>query len=264
MNATAKRALMTHMTGKERREREMRDMPYRYGEEMRMGDGYRYHDGMRGVYSGMESYEPEMRRGRNNRGRYMSARDSYDGSRMGGYYDGMVREESMPYIPPVYERVERSEPRMHRIGFSVDGEMERLPQEEVRHDYRADATYSGGDEMMRRSGERTSGHGEGLAIPPMTQQLATQWLDNIENEDGSHGPHWSLEQTKQVMAQKNISCDPTEFWAAMNMMYSDYCGVAKKLGVNNMDFYSCMAKAFLDDKDAKPDKLARYYTYIVK
>ena len=31
-----------------------------------------------------------------------------------------------------------------------------------------------------------------------------------------------------------------------------------------MDFYVYMSKAFLDDKDAQPDKLERYYQYIVK
>ena len=56
----------------------------------------------------------------------------------------------------------------------------------------------------------------------------------------------------------------TDYRKASLEMYSDYMPVAKKLGVNNMDFYTQMAKAFLDDKDALPDKLARYYEYIVK
>jgi len=99
---------------------------------------------------------------------------------------------------------------------------------------------------------------------PFSREMAMKWASQMENKDGTHGPHWTIEQTKQVMAQKGIECDPTEFYAAMNMMYSDYSGVAKKLGVNNMDFYAWMAKAFLDDKDARPDKLARYYEYIVQ
>ena len=33
---------------------------------------------------------------------------------------------------------------------------------------------------------------------------------------------------------------------------------------SKIEFYADMAKAFLDDKDAQPDKLARYYEYIVK
>ena len=62
-----------------------------------------------------------------------------------------------------------------------------------------------------------------------------------------------------------IECDPAEFWAALNMIYSDYVKVAKKFNVgSNIDFYVDMAKAFLDDKDAGPDKLAKYYQYVVR
>lgn len=87
----------------------------------------------------------------------------------------------------------------------------------------------------------------------------------MENEDGTKGPHWSFEQAKQVMAQRGIECDPAEFWAALNMIYSDYVKVAKKFNVgSNIDFYVDMAKAFLDDKDAGPDKLAKYYQYVVR
>ena len=33
---------------------------------------------------------------------------------------------------------------------------------------------------------------------------------------------------------------------------------------DKIDFYVDMAKAFLDDKDAGPDKLVKYYKYIVR
>ena len=53
--------------------------------------------------------------------------------------------------------------------------------------------------------------------------------------------------------------------AALNMIYSDYVKVAKKFNVgSNIDFYVDMAKAFLDDKDAGPDKLTKYYQYVVR
>ena len=127
------------------------------------------------------------------------------------------------------------------------------------------------DEMQPRNGASamsgrttSSGYGSGSEYMPMTKQMAMEWTQSMENEDGTKGPHWSMEQAKTVMAQKGIECDPLEFWVALNAMYSDYMPVAKKLGVNNMDFYTQMAKAFLDDKDALPDKLARYYEYIVK
>ena len=97
----------------------------------------------------------------------------------------------------------------------------------------------------------------------LDEHTAREWVDGMENEDGTTGPHWTMEQTKSVAAQRGITCDPVEFWAAMNMVYSDYCGVAKKLNVNNLDFYICMATAFLDDKDAGEGKMMRYYRHIV-
>lgn len=103
------------------------------------------------------------------------------------------------------------------------------------------------------------------ADPAFNSQMAAEWTKGMENEDGTHGPHWTMEQTDKVMSQRGVKCDPVQFWVTMNMIYSDYCRVFQKYGVGDkIDFYADMAKAFLDDKDAMPDKLARYYAYIVQ
>lgn len=64
--------------------------------------------------------------------------------------------------------------------------------------------------------------------------------------------------------QHGYSLDPVEFYAAMNMCYSDYCEVARAFGVNSVGFYAELANAFLDDKDANDGKIALYYEYIAK
>lgn len=98
-----------------------------------------------------------------------------------------------------------------------------------------------------------------------TLDVAEEWASKLQNEDGSSGPHWTIEQTKRIMAQRNLSIDPAEFWMAINLIYSDFSPVAKKHGVGgNLDFYVDMAKAFLEDKDAGPNKIARYYECVVK
>lgn len=97
---------------------------------------------------------------------------------------------------------------------------------------------------------------------PLTKADAVAWVGEMENADGTRGGHWTMEETEKVRTQKNIGCDPVMFYAAMNMMYSDYCEVAKKFSAPVADFCACMAKAFLDDKDAAPHKLARYYRYV--
>ena len=84
------------------------------------------------------------------------------------------------------------------------------------------------------------------------------------NEDGSRGPHWTIEKAEQVMAQRGIDCDPYTFWAILNSIYSDYCAVFKKFNINNMDVYADLAKAWIDDSDAVKDKAAAYYNFVVK
>ena len=51
----------------------------------------------------------------------------------------------------------------------------------------------------------------------------------------------------------------------MNVMYSDYYGVAAKYGLDRPEFYADLAKAFLMDKDAggAEAKMAGYYHGIV-
>ena len=113
------------------------------------------------------------------------------------------------------------------------------------------------EEQQKRKSASASGS--------MSFETAKEWTKHMQNEDGTSGPHWSVEQAKQIMAQRNLSLNPAEFYAALNMIYSDFSPVAKKHGLGgSMDFYVDMAKAFLSDKDAAPNKLSNYYNHIVK
>ena len=59
---------------------------------------------------------------------------------------------------------------------------------------------------------------------------------------------------------------PWCWWIAVNMMYSDYYGVASQFGVATPEFFAELAKAFLLDEDGpgpKP-KMSAYYCGIVK
>lgn len=103
---------------------------------------------------------------------------------------------------------------------------------------------------------------------PLTRHMADEWMSGLQNDDGTTGPHWDLEKAETVRNQKGIDASSLEFFVTLNMMYSDYCKVAKKLGVNTVDFYACMAEAFLNDKDAVggggQEKLASYYDAVVR
>lgn len=92
---------------------------------------------------------------------------------------------------------------------------------------------------------------------------AELWTSHMKNSDGTVGAHWTLEQTQDVAKQRGVTCDKNDFWAAMNMMYSDYGKVAKMYSVDNTNFYADMAAAFLQDKDAVDGKLVKYWVNIV-
>lgn len=180
---------------------------------------------------GYDMDEAEMRRRRDKRGRFRSEMDEDDREKNPGmHYPGPY-----PFPPPVYEVYDRP----NQIGFSA---------------------HNGGD----RNGLHMIRGGAPNHEMELDEDTAQEWMENLQNEDGTKGPHWTKEQTTQLMKQKNISYNPLEFWVAMNAVYSDYCGAAKKSNVNNIDFYVNMARAFIDDKDSQPNRLARYYTYIAK
>ena len=118
------------------------------------------------------------------------------------------------------------------------------------------------DEMKHRRSDLERGHADYDGYSKIDRRRGEELLRNLKNTDGTTGEHWTYDQTQQVMERMGISCDPVEFWVSMNMMYSDYCGVAKKIGINNADFYGSMAEAFLKDPDAHENKLARYYSIV--
>jgi len=124
--------------------------------------------------------------------------------------------------------------------------------------------YSVLEYMEGEKKESAERDGQGL-----TRQKAEKWVASMANEDPARpeGGKWTLEQVKPYAQKHGI---PTEgeklfgFFAVMNAMYSDYSEVAKKYNAATPDFFAEMAKAFIQDKDAVPDKVGKYYETIVK
>ena len=88
--------------------------------------------------------------------------------------------------------------------------------------------------------------------------MLSKALQNMVNEDGSHGGHWSVAETTNVAKQHGLSfIDFNEFdWNyVMNMIYSDYYGAVS----NDISAYYKLAEKFIKDKDAEPGKAFKYY-----
>lgn len=111
--------------------------------------------------------------------------------------------------------------------------------------------------------------GKTRAGSKIDQNEATGWAERMVNADGSTGPHWAVEQTDAIANNHGIRWEDTSRWAwyaAINMLYSDYCQVATEYGLNRPDFYATLAKAFLMDPDGPgpEEKIKRYHMMVAK
>ena len=89
------------------------------------------------------------------------------------------------------------------------------------------------------------------------EALARKWTGKMKNKDGTHGAHWTVEQTEQVKKDKGLHYDMWDFYTALNMMYSDY--FSSRFDVNT---YIELAKDWLDDVDVGENKLLKYYYFV--
>lgn len=103
--------------------------------------------------------------------------------------------------------------------------------------------------------------------PKLTKWELRRWAENLENEDGTDGPHFEKRMIKERvkhMGHELSGYTEDELCMAANMLYSDYCEVLRPLVAREpekeADFYIRMAKAFLEDKDA-PDGSAKLAMY---
>ena len=141
--------------------------------------------------------------------------------------------------------------------------MHRKIIEEATQEQLKDFAYRAFDMIKRNVDEETYEDIEMILYKDVHGCHFTKWLLEkayccMENEDGTKGAHWTVEQTTGVARNAGITFDhfnEYDWNYVMNMMYSDYY----KAGGNNVNFYVELAKAFLMDKDAPEGKALKYY-----
>ena len=224
------------------------------------------------------------RRRRDSRGRYMEGdygmRSEYGGGMQNNYG---ARNEYDLYVMPqgrqmgfgaqdAYD-VNDNDIRRRNTGredgsFSEQGEHQRYPTSNYRGRRMSMGGHQGGakNQQMRMGGMQQHGMPMGY-VPPLTRDKAMMWVEEMQGEGGNDGETWTFEEIEEIAEKHGIPKQEkklVEMYAVMNMLASDYYEVAEKFDVLNDDFFVCMAKAFIDDKDAVKDKVAAYYEYIVK
>lgn len=102
--------------------------------------------------------------------------------------------------------------------------------------------------------------------PHFNEEHARKAVSKMENEDGTRGPHWSVEETTALASQYGINLGSRfnryDWFVALNMVYSDYYKVIistykqRKEAIAKCDEEMAKCQALLDklginDKPAK-------------
>lgn len=104
--------------------------------------------------------------------------------------------------------------------------------------------------------------------PHFNDEHARKAVSKMENEDGTRGPHWSIEETTSLANQYGINLNGRfnryDWFVALNMVYSDYYKVIVNISnSNNPKHYVEFAKAWMNDKDIDEGKMWYYYIYVM-
>lgn len=105
---------------------------------------------------------------------------------------------------------------------------------------------------------------EAINGPHFDEEHARYAVEGMENEDGTKGPHWTVEETTSVANQMGINLksekhNKWDWYVAMNMIYSDYYkAVVAMTGSANTKHFAELAKAWLCDKDIDEGKMWHY------
>lgn len=90
----------------------------------------------------------------------------------------------------------------------------------------------------------------------LNEEMAKEWVKSMEPA----GMHWTIEETTDGMNSMEYNFNKQDFFVVANMMYNDYYNLVKE----DESLALKLAKDWLDDKDAKPDKLYCYWKYIIQ
>ena len=89
------------------------------------------------------------------------------------------------------------------------------------------------------------------------RKMAEEIVSNMK----PYGKKWSLDETKEMQDRYGIqNIKPIDFFLVLNSAYNDF----KDIFEDDIEMYIKYAIDFIEDEDAKPDKVFLYYTTIVE
>ena len=84
--------------------------------------------------------------------------------------------------------------------------------------------------------------------------------ESIVRRMSPRGQHWSYNQVKDFVESHGIKSDWTNWYLVLNMCYNDYYDAAKAFDLqDDPEFFFSLARDFIEDADAKPLKVEKYF-----
>lgn len=90
----------------------------------------------------------------------------------------------------------------------------------------------------------------------VNEEMANEWVEDMQPV----GEHWTMEDTTNAMNSLAYKDRNIDFYVVANMIYNDYYDLVK----DNEELTLKMAHSWLNDADAKEDKLYCYWKHIIK
>lgn len=91
--------------------------------------------------------------------------------------------------------------------------------------------------------------------------LNWELANEIVSKMQPYGERFSLEESRDIQDRFGMNnINDIDFYVVANSAFNDY----KDLFGDNIEMYAIFTKNFIEDEDAKPGKVFRYFTTIVK
>lgn len=89
--------------------------------------------------------------------------------------------------------------------------------------------------------------------------LSKRMAEEIVNNMKPYRMRWSIEETRKIQDEYGLdNIKPVDFFVVINSAYNDY----KDIFEENIEMYVRFTNDFINDEDASPDKVFKYFTTI--
>ena len=100
-------------------------------------------------------------------------------------------------------------------------------------------------------------------LEKLAYRLSPEEAEHVVRNMKPRGQYWTMHQVREYLHSKGITEDCVNYYLAMNMAYNDYYATAQMFDLqNDTEFYFSIAKDFIQDVDAKPLKVEKYFSEV--